>query len=483
MKGYSWRVPREPKLIRDAVHGYQLLARHEVPVVDSPLLQRLRGVHQTALAHLVYPTATHTRFDHSLGVARMVQGMIEAMRSRADSATIPDESLHRVRLAALLHDCGHLLFSHLGETVAADQFGDQITEAKEAAVGLFEAKSLGEIISYLMVTSPTFASGLDQALMDVGIHDVSADRIAPLILGSSPDPGQQFEADMISGPYDADKLDYLLRDCHFSGIRTTVDIERVYYTVRLLRTPGQPRSLAMHVSGVPNLEQILFAKMILFTSVYHHQKVRALECQFRGIIERLERHKDSLVQRELKLNSIADWLRLSEDQFFVLGAKEPAVSASVKQLARRELLKRALVISVDTVTESTQDGLILIYDDAEEKMESFRQLRLKIFDGMGASARGDISDLWLDVPDPPTVIRDVLQVKITADQLSHRPLSSSKFQWDKWTNNYGVVKWRSHVFCPDRERSRRSAAHSAAGVLRADHGIVLTKDAREFAKN
>ena len=133
-EGYDWKLPPEPKLIRDAVHGYQLLERHEVAVLDSPLVQRLRRIHQTALAYLVYPTATHTRFDHSLGVAKMVQGMISALQV-SEPTPFPNSVLHRVRLAALLHDTGHIFFSHLGEDIAATVFSDAISEAKSAAGG------------------------------------------------------------------------------------------------------------------------------------------------------------------------------------------------------------------------------------------------------------------------------------------------------------------------------------------------------------
>src|SRR6266568_6061295 len=99
LRRHEWIPPREGKLIRDAVHGYQVLEPHEVAVLDLPLLQRLRGIHQTAMTYFVYPTATHTRFDHSLGVAKMVDGMIEGLRMKTEvSAAVR----RRVRLAALL---------------------------------------------------------------------------------------------------------------------------------------------------------------------------------------------------------------------------------------------------------------------------------------------------------------------------------------------------------------------------------------------
>ncbi len=480
-RGYDWHIPSEPKLVREAVHGYQLLAPHEVSVLDSPLVQRLRGIHQTALAYYVYPTATHTRLDHCLGVMKMVQGMVEGLAVDEADESLKESVLRRVRLAALLHDTGHLLFSHLSEGIAEELFSRELREAKLAAPDLFEAKSFGEVVSFLMITSPSFASGMDDMLQAARLHDVSSERVAPLVLGKSLDSAQQFEGDMISGPFDADKLDYLLRDCHFSGIRASVDVERVYYTVRLLDVPGEPRSLAMHSSGVPNLEQILFAKMILFSSVYHHQKVRALECHFKGIVERLLRYRTQLQHKSLVLETLVDWLELSEQQLLVLGAEEDCLSESINRLLNRDLLKRALVISVDTVEPSSADGLISIYGDTEQ-LGDLRTLREQIYDRMARRTRGEIFDLWVDVPDPPTVIKDVAQVKVTSDKKSHHPLSSDRFQWDKWTNNYGVVKWKSHVFSLNQPRTRVDAGLAARKVIRANYGIRLNAEAVLQAK-
>ena len=443
-----------------------MLARHEVPVVDSPLVQRLRGIHQTALAYLVYPSATHSRFGHSLGVANMVQAMVQSLRACGQDTEISPSALQRVRLAAILHDCGHLLFSHLGEEIASSQFAHSIREAKQAYLGLFEAKSLSEIVSYLMVTSPSFASELDNMLQSAGLNDVNSSRIAPLILGRSEDPAQQYEADMLSGPFDADKLDYLLRDCHFSGIRTTVDIERVSIRLRLL-SHQRPPVIGNSYQWRADLKQILFCRdLMLYTSVYHHQKVRAAECSFRGITERLQDNTDTLLHSELKLRTLVDWLNLTEDKLFVLGLTEPVVAQPVKNLLNRRLLKRALVISVDTVTESAQAGLVAVYNDADLAQEVEKSPPSQSADRMNKRERKDVADLSVDVPDPPTVIKDVVQVKITADQQSHHPLSTNRFQWDKWTNNYGEVKWRAHVSCYDADATRRSAARAATQVLK-----------------
>jgi len=116
----------ETKVIREAVTGYQVLQPHEYLVLDSPLLQRLRYIHQTALAYLVYPTANHTRFDHSLGCAKIAQQLGEKVIHR-DKIRITE-----LRLAALLHDVGHTFFSHLSESIMQSRFGDLYLSVKRA---------------------------------------------------------------------------------------------------------------------------------------------------------------------------------------------------------------------------------------------------------------------------------------------------------------------------------------------------------------
>jgi len=95
--------PKDGKVVREAVSGYQVLKPHEYLLLDSPIMQRLRYIHQTALAYLVYPTANHTRFDHSLGVAKIADDIGHSLGEKKPQ-------IEELRLAALLHDVGHSFF-------------------------------------------------------------------------------------------------------------------------------------------------------------------------------------------------------------------------------------------------------------------------------------------------------------------------------------------------------------------------------------
>jgi HD superfamily phosphohydrolase len=111
-------IPRAPKVIHDAIWGTQRLYQNEVALLDTPLLQRLRQLHQTGFTYLTYPSVTHTRFDHTLGVVyqadRLGRALLEKYQE-IDPTLVDRQSIRRLRVAALLHDCSHGPFSHTSE--------------------------------------------------------------------------------------------------------------------------------------------------------------------------------------------------------------------------------------------------------------------------------------------------------------------------------------------------------------------------------
>src|SRR5581483_2323374 len=116
MRGYDGAPPRRAKYLRDALHGSIVVEPHEIPFVDAPLFQRLRGILQTGPVYLTYPSARHSRFEHALGVLHLAGRMVARLEELADPA-LPAEHHRAVRLAGLLHDIGHGVFSHSSEKV------------------------------------------------------------------------------------------------------------------------------------------------------------------------------------------------------------------------------------------------------------------------------------------------------------------------------------------------------------------------------
>ena len=482
-QGYDPVRVRDRKVIRDGVHGFQRLLPHEVALVDTPVVQRLRFIHQTALAYLVYPTMNHTRFDHSLGMAHVAEKMIQALQVK-HRAAITEREVQMVRLAALLHDTGHTVFSHLGEGVLETRFGTRFNDIKRASVGgqerFFEEANSGEILSYLIATCSSMKQFFQEQFSLYGnagcclkVEDV--DVIAGLIVGRV-EPEQRYLADIINGPVDADKLDYIRRDCYFSGIRAEIDVPRIIFGLDWMEQPGRPKHLATDAGVIPQLEQILLAKLMLYTSIYHHHKVRSLECTVNAIFSALA--EGTPQQSVMAFGSVADFLRLNEFQFLAWGLEEPLISDQVKRLLNRTLPKRALVINPHTVEGSSRDRLTGIRSALPDE-RSLTEARAAIFQAIPSQYQTELRDLWLDMPRPPDTDEEAQLCYVRFGD-GFRTLADT-LPTNDWVETYEAHKLNYFVFYDQGEDQRRAAAESAANYLRNQHDITVTEFARSFA--
>ena len=233
--------------VRDPVHNFVQLREKEVHLLDTPLFQRLRGIQQLAMANLVYPGALHTRFDHSLGVCH-VAGLL------ANQLRLSDDEVELVRLAGLLHDLGHGPFSHVSEH-ALERYADRSKLSPDQ-----KKEKIHELITASLIRN------------DPGIRGVigreTCDMIAKLLAKGH---GQPALKAIVSGPLDADKQDYLLRDSKFCGVTYGVfDIHQLHRSL-VLYGPEDEKELMIDPNGVHAVEQYALAKYYLTTNVYRHR--------------------------------------------------------------------------------------------------------------------------------------------------------------------------------------------------------------------
>jgi len=471
----------ETKVIREAVTGYQVLQPHEYLVLDSPLLQRLRYIHQTALAYLVYPTANHTRFDHSLGCAKIAQQLGEKIIPVGEKVLVDKKTrIAELRLAALLHDVGHCFFSHLSESIMQSHFRDLYIAAKRAPQ--FKGRNLGlaEINSYLIVKSERFHAFLDRVVHYYPDFDkLDLDNVAQLIIRAPVDE-LAFMGDIISGPFDADKLDYLVRDCYFCGIRADVDVERVLVSAGLLDRDRFPstkpewskRYLVMLSAGESILEQITFNRMLLYPAIYHHHKVRAIECMIKSIFEIIWKDPDKMKDDRLKFQNIRDFYELTDFEFLALAAAEPRLKPIVDRLMERDLFKRCLVISLPYLKQAG-NFMDLLKKSSEDYPEELRRLREIIWAELSRDKRVSIHDLWVDIPKPPTSIAKDPDSVGTRKMLRLRDF----FPYPEWVTSYEVNKWKGHVFSISDSCTRHEVNETAIEVFK-DHPYHLEFDER-----
>jgi HD superfamily phosphohydrolase len=233
--------------VRDPVHNFIALREIEVKLVATPLVQRLRGVRQLAMANLVYPGALHTRFDHSLGVCHVAGLMAECLHLNPDHTEL-------VRLAALLHDLGHGPFSHVSE-YALERYAN-----REAIPADQKQEKIHELITaHLIQHDPQIARYLSEDIRSRIVRLLAAGHGPPILRS------------IVSGPLDADKQDYLLRDSRFCGVQYGVfDIHQLHRSMVKVGEDDE-QELMIDPDGVHALEQFVMAKYYLTTNVYRHR--------------------------------------------------------------------------------------------------------------------------------------------------------------------------------------------------------------------
>lgn len=295
----------DSKIIRDPLWNTIRLDSTAVRIVDTPPFQRLRYIRQLGLAHLVYPGASHTRFDHALGVYHLAVTALRLLRERGPRDPAAWEGAERIPYAALLHDIGHFAFSHALEELEPDRRpGDH----EEVGARFFRGPEL------------------TAALEPLG--DGAADEILALIRGDSGLPLQG----LVSGSLDLDKMEYLRRDALFCGVPYgQVDVDRLLQGIDLFQDPVSGRwEVGVQEKAVSALESLLFARYQMFRNVYWHHAVRAATALYKRIVE--EAVGAGLVSRE-ELVGPTD-----EELLYELGIRaRRADGAAARRIAERWL--------------------------------------------------------------------------------------------------------------------------------------------------
>ena len=257
-------------MVHDAVWGTCEFAAHELELIDTPLFQRLRRIKQLGGTHLVFPSATHSRFEHSLGVAHLAGRFADALEKCG--APITEQLRANVRFAALCHDLGHGPFSHCSEPVLARL--DPMPEIAQ----LLPGSGAAEALSWLIANSGPMRR-LAERLNDRHGCGLDCDLIAAIIVGQLPDE-YSFLGEILHGPIDADKIDYLQRDGMFSGIPVKIDIDRILASIRIAsERPDAPGRSRVHLVGNKGGEmsfiQLMQHRTHMNIVVYHHPAIRS----------------------------------------------------------------------------------------------------------------------------------------------------------------------------------------------------------------
>ena len=450
LSNYQHTKIRDKKVIHDSVHGTNIFSPYEIAFLDLPIIQRLRRISQTDVASLVFPAGNHNRFEHTIGVAVIVGNMINSL-SKNDIVREHNKEnyiFNHCRVAAILHDCGHGPFSHLSEQIYAPEL-KKIKEKK-----LLKGAREHEILSYFIATSKPLRKFNDETIKGVYGVDIDLDFVGSMIVGyiNKKDPWfkeRGYAIELINGAFDADKLDYILRDAHSTGIQMALDLPRLMHTLDVICDTKGINRLALDISGVIALEEIVFNKMILTSTIYHHQKVRAAGCMLKSIIE-----------KSGKFKNVFDYLDYTDDMIFCLNSDDvdKCVTQQLDKLKNRMLPKRAFCFSSRTLKNAYAQSTIM---EGLEKNEFKDEIIAHIANYVRKKLKHEISenDIWVDSPENPK-FKEATQCLIKNEGSGKNYISlRAIFPTDDWVRAYSENKWKGFVYTfPENRRDVAKAS-------------------------
>jgi hypothetical protein len=373
------------KIIKDPVHGYVEVDESLLPLLDAPVMQRLRSIRQLGFSYLVYPGANHTRFEHSLGTMHLAGLMARQLDLPAGEALL-------VKTAALLHDIGHGPYSHAIEPFMEEYTGRSHHHIREVLVG----------------------TGTWDLITDAG---TDPEAVCALIEGEHPLGG------IIHGDLDVDRMDYLLRDAHYTGVPYgTVDAHRLIRSVMLT-----DEGMVLRESGINAAESLLIARTLMRPAVYFHHVGRIAEGLF-GLA--LYYHTRAGIDR----TEAASLVRMDDGACIQVLRNSPASQAQqlVIRLQQRDLFKRALYVGKDQINTA---ALPAVRPQHEERT---------IAAAIAGEAGVREEEVLVDIPEFPHEMSMAVQVR-------HRHLTVQLEEISpmmKTLNETRRGQWRLGVYAP-----------------------------------
>ena len=337
--------------IIDPIHDFVRVYDKELKIIDTPIFQRLRRIRQLSGAHLIYPGAQHTRFEHSLGVMHIASMAGQAL---AEKGIVSSDDIQNLRLAGLLHDVGHGPFSHLFVEIFEEK---RKISHEDLGRDIILKTEIGDIIS---------KNGFDKKL------------VTKLAFGDSK---LQFMNEIISGALSADMMDYLLRDGYFTGAEhAKIDHHRLTHSLDVYKN-----KLALDKSSLVNFETMMISRYQMFKAVYFHKTVRAGEVM---LLEAMDLAEDELGLSSMNLD---EYLKLSDDVILAKLLNLPEHNSKLKASKKiaTDYLNRNLFKSV---FESTLTGKAI----TKKRMQELRG-------EISKKSKIDINEIFVDSSNTPSI--------------------------------------------------------------------------------
>jgi hypothetical protein len=344
--------------IRDPVYGFIIFSDDEKKIIDHPAFQRLRRIKQLGLTDMLYPGATHTRFEHSLGVMHLATRMFAEIVRKPSSRKVlesifynEEEDRDLLRRAALLHDIGHGPFSHLSEELMGKN------------------PETGKPFKHEDYTIAIIRGPLKKAL------GTWSDDIADFLRGNPTRLGLRiFWYQLLSSQLDADRCDYLLRDSLHTGVKYGLyDIERLLVTISLARDPEEEKlSVGLTEGGWYVAESLVIARYHMYEQVYFHKIRRAYDIMLReALIESIGQLPPPWdIDEFLKLDDYTTWNIMKEknsEWFKMIKERKHLKVVYEEEMTSKENHTQIL----DTIRQELSNQGIWYWEDSPDRPKSW----------------------------------------------------------------------------------------------------------------
>ena len=409
-------------IIRDPIHGDITLTPEERAILDTPEVQRLRGIKQLGTAYLVYPGCTHSRFEHSLGACHVAHRLIAQLRRTGVDIDVDLELA--IGMATLLHDVTHVPFGHTLEDERC----------------LFPRHDKGRRMAELL------AGRLGDRLRG----QPGGSRAAGL-LGTGSPASPPWASQIVSSTLDADLLDYLRRDAYYAGVTQAYDdriftyfgVENDQLVIHMTKH-GMERSDARSETI-----QVLRLRYFLSERIYYHHTKVAAGAMVSKAVELAQAHG---VLDEDELLELTDAGLLQHLQAVPSpSSPDSSIARLVQALQHRALLKRGYVISALTVPENERRALV-------QRFHADQQARTEAETALARLLGCDRSQVIVYCP-ALTVMKEASALVRTPrglqrlNEVEDSPLSETRAIESRYAQ-----LWRFYVFVPEALAPRAADA-------------------------
>ena len=419
--------PEKDKTIQDPIHGAIEIERELVFLLDCVMMQRLRRISQLGSGSQVFPGANHTRLEHSLGVMHLTGRILDRI---GKNEKLAENDVIEAKAAALLHDIGHLPFSHVPEPLL-DLQPDIREESRQKSI------KPSELLTWKIIQSDWMKENFELLNKSSKAFSLDAKNVANLAIGiaSGYSPDARFLGEVNHGNFDADRMDYLMRDAHYTGVPLgTLDVERLIRTATTSTSLGGLKHLVTDIKGLHSLESMIVARSVMYSAVYFHHGVRASDnLLLRAVYPRF---RDDPVQL----------LRYDDHSLIDYLIQNPDARPLIDRLRSRHLFKVALAVRTTNALDKSSLMKFVRESTIGSTIDHELEVDKKLANGKGRHCIIDLpriqiySEIFADIKDTFAGKERVLPVR------DHSKIA-------KGVEDDSELKWRGYVFGPPEELS------------------------------